>query len=72
MWGSRAVVVSSRERAVTVGTSGPMGAVDSSGPNVKIQAGAAVVAVLVPGALCWVAETLTTRVMLRDRRLLVN
>ena len=64
--------MSSREGAMTVGTSGPMGAVDSSGPNVKIQAGAAVVAALVPGALCWVAETLTTRVMSRDCRLLVD
>ena len=36
MWGSRAVVVSSKERAMTVGTSSPMGAVDSSRPNVKI------------------------------------
>ena len=49
-----------------------MGAVDSSGPNMKIQVGAAVVAALVHGALCWVAETLATRVMLRDCRLLFD
>jgi hypothetical protein len=36
MWGGWAVVMSSRERAMTVGTSSPMGAVDSSRPNVKI------------------------------------
>jgi len=52
MWGYRAVVVSSRERAVAVSTSSPVGAVDSSRPDVKIKASAAVVAALVPGALC--------------------
>jgi hypothetical protein len=57
---------------VTVGTSSPMGAVDSSRPNVKIQTSAAVVTALVPSALCWVAEALTARVMSRDLRLLVN
>ena len=72
MWGSRAVVVSSRERAVIVGTSSPVGAVDSRRPNVKIQTGAAVVIALVPSALCWVVEALTARVMSRDLRLLVN
>lgn len=62
-WGSRAVVVSSRERAVTVGTFGLVGAVDSSRSNVKIEASAAVVAALVPSALCWVAEALAAWVV---------
>ncbi len=52
MWGSRAVVVSSRERAMTVGISSPVGAVDSSRPNMKIKASAVVVIALVPSALC--------------------
>jgi len=64
--------MSSREGAMTVGTFSPVGAVDSSRPNVKIKASAAVVAALVPSAFCWVAEALTARVMLRDRWLLVN
>ena len=44
--------MSSREKAVIVGTSSPIGVVDSRRPNVKIQMGAAVVIVLVPSALC--------------------
>ncbi len=71
-WGSWAVVMSSRERAMTVGTFGLVGAVDSSRSNMKIEVSAAVVAALVPSALCWVAEALTARVMSRDRRLLVD
>jgi hypothetical protein len=66
------VVVSSGERAVTVGTFGLVGAVNSGRSNVKIETSAAVVAALVPSALCWVAEALTARVMSRDRRLLVD
>jgi hypothetical protein len=57
---------------VTVSTFGLVGAVVSSRSNVKIEASAAVVTALVPGALCWVAEALAARVVLRKRRLLVN
>ena len=46
------MVVSSRERGITVGTSSPISAVNPSRPNVKIKANAAVVAALVPIALC--------------------
>jgi hypothetical protein len=57
---------------VTVSTFGLVGAVVSSRSNVKIEASAAVVTALVPSALCWVAEALAARVVLRKRRLLVN
>ncbi len=64
--------MSSRERAMIVSTSSPVGTVDSSRPNMKIKASAAVVAALIPSALCWVAEALTARVMSRDCRLLID
>ena len=63
--------MSSREGTVTVGTFSPMGAVDSSKPNVKIYTSATVVTALVPSALCWVVEALAARVVLRDCRPLV-
>jgi hypothetical protein len=44
--------VSSKERAITVSTFSPMGAVGFSRPNVKIYTSAAVVTALVPSALC--------------------
>ena len=64
--------MSSRGRAMTVSTFSLVGAVDSSGSNVKIKSSATVVAALVPSTLCWVAKALTARVMSRDPRLLVD
>jgi hypothetical protein len=71
-WGGRAVVMSGWEGAMAVGASGLVSAVGSSRSVVQIDTGAAVIAALVPGALCWVAETLAARVMSSNRRLLVN
>jgi hypothetical protein len=71
-WGGRAVVMSGWEGAMAVGASGLVRTVGSSRPVVHIDTAAAVIAALVPGALCWVTEALTARVVSANCGLLVN